>query len=254
LFLYKSKLLIEEPFIRLLDLIFPPSCAGCGKLGVHWCDDCYASVKPITQPVCEKCGLPVKHQAELCNCADTIHSLDYFRAYSIYTPPLSNAIKQLKYERDFAIAKKLAFYLIKLYNEYKIKADLVIPVPLNKNRIRERGFNQASLLAKFFANELQLPYEKQALVRTKNTRSQVGLSRLERLSNVQEAFQANPALIMGKTIIIIDDVSTTGATLEACASTLKNAGAMKVIGLSLARAVSTQNGFSDFEIFPTSVN
>ena len=120
--------------------------------------------------------------------------LDLLRSYAFYKPPLSFAIQQFKYNRDFVLANSLAFYLYKMYNEYKLESNIVIPVPLSNNRLRERGFNQAGLLAKNLANKVGSPYVTQALFRTRKTRSQVGLTRMERLVNVQDAFLANPSL------------------------------------------------------------
>jgi ComF family protein len=180
-------------------------------------------------------------------------NLDLLRSFAFYKPPLSLAIHQFKYNRDFVLANSLAFYLHKMYNEYRLASDIIIPVPLNNKRLRERGFNQAGLLANNLAKKVGLPYVTQALFRTRKTRSQVGLSRFERLANVQDAFSAVPAIVEDKRILIIDDVTTTGATMEACAKALKEAGAKVIVGLSIARALPTSNGFSDHEINPTSV-
>ena len=237
----------------LLDLLFPPNCPGCGLLGLHWCEHCHNKVNKITPPFCEHCGNPQSLQLKRCDCSQTIPHLDLLRSYAFYLPPLSSAIHQFKYNRDFMLANSLAFYLHNMYNEYKLETDIIIPVPLNKKRLRERGFNQAGLLANNLAKKVGLPYVTQALFRTRKTRSQVGLSRLERLANVQDAFSATPAIVEDKRILIIDDVTTTGATMEACAKALKEAGAKVIVGLSIARALPTSNGFSDHEIYPTSV-
>lgn len=239
--------------LTFLDLIFPPTCPACGKLGEHWCEDCQNNVNQLATPICKRCGIPLKTQTTNCNCSEVFTHLDSLRSFAYYEESIRTAIKQFKFNRDFALSKSLAIYLINLYNGYKIEGDTVIPVPLNPNRLRERGFNQAALLAKVFAKEVELPCETQALFRKKNTRSQVGLSRKARLMNVNTAFIANPPLVEGKHIILIDDVSTTGATLEACAKALKFAGAKTVNGLTVARAVKTKAGYSDSESTTTAV-
>ena len=122
---------------------------------------------------------------------------------------------------------------------------MVIPVPLSQKRLHERGYNQSFLLALPFSMMINKPINKQSLRRFKETRSQVGLDRHERFNNVSEAFLADSTVVRGKNIILIDDVSTTGSTLEACASALKIAGARDIVALTLARAVHTHNGFSD---------
>ena len=122
---------------------------------------------------------------------------------------------------------------------------MVIPVPLSQKRQHDRGYNQSFLLALPFSMIINKPLSKQSLHRFKDTKSQVGLDRHERFYNVSEAFTAETSEVNGKNIVLIDDVSTTGSTLEACSSALKIAGAQDIVCLTLARAVHTHKGFSD---------
>jgi ComF family protein len=115
--------------------------------------------------------------------------------------------------------------------------DLVVPVPLGKERIKERGYNQVGLVAMPLALINHWQYKPRALVRTRETRTQVGLSIVERRENVCGAFRGDPALILGSKILLIDDVATTGATLSSCAAALMDAGAKSVYALTLARAL-----------------
>lgn len=238
---------INSFFWKTIDLFFPPHCAGCDLLGYRWCKACDSAVEKINPPFCPKCGSPEPHQ-KLTNehCSDHLPSIDFIRSYAIYEAPLSSAIKKLKYQNDIGIAEILAFYLVELYNDINQDIDFVIPVPLGKNRLKERGYNQASLIAKPLALAIGRPMKTQALFRNKETKSQVGLSREERSRNVSGAFYVNNSNLIGKNILLIDDVTTTGATLEACAKELKNKGVETIVGLTLARAVKTHNGFSDF--------
>ena len=231
---------------KIIDFIFPPQCAGCGEIGERFCKNCSGQVQMITATVCDKCGEPIAnslHDVETCKIQ--LKNIKMIRAFSFYQPPLSSAIKNLKYHQDIGVAEVLANFLVELYNKNKLDIDMVIPVPLSSKRLHERGYNQSFLLALPLSMKIQKPINKQSLRRVIDTQSQVGLDRHERSNNVSGAFFANSELVRGKNILLIDDVSTTGSTLEACASALKLAGANDIVGLTLARAVHTHNGFSD---------
>lgn len=246
---------VENPSLRIplyrsiwkfVDLIFPPHCAGCGVIGERFCSECSQQVQMLEGNICEKCGEPITNfHHNIQDCYDHLKNLKMIRSYSYYQPPLSLAIQKLKYHRDIGIAEVLANYLVELYNKNKVDIDMVIPVPLSQKRLHDRGYNQSFLLALPFSMIINKPLKKQSLRRFKDTSSQVGLDRHERLTNVSNAFIADFDEVGGKNILLIDDVSTTGSTLEACASALKIAGAMDIVGLTLARAVHTHNGFSD---------
>ena len=231
---------------KFIDFIFPPHCAGCGLIGERFCPECSQQVQLFEGNICDKCGEPLTYlQHNIQDCNDHLKNLKMIRSFSFYQPPLSLAIQKLKYHRDIGIAEVLANYLVKLYNKNKMDIDLVIPVPLSQKRLHDRGYNQSFLLALPFSMIINKPINQQSLRRFKDTSSQVGLDRHERLVNVSEAFIADSDIVSGKNILLIDDVSTTGSTLEACAIALKIAGAMDIVGLTLARAVHTSKGFSD---------
>jgi ComF family protein len=143
----------------------------------------------------------------------------------------------LKYRKNLGLGASLALHLENLLQDYQWNINLVAPVPLGKDRYKQRGYNQAALIAKPLALALQLPYNPQILIRTRETRSQVDLSLIERQSNLDGAFQGNNEAVSNKRILIIDDVSTSGSTLDACAQALMKAGADAVFGLTVARAV-----------------
>jgi ComF family protein len=154
----------------------------------------------------------------------------------MFDGPLRAALRRLKYERDIGLGEPLSKHLIELYNQVKWDIDLVVPTPLSAHRAKERGYNQSAALARPFASAIQKSYQPTALRRTRETRSQVGLSALERRKNVEDSFIARRELVVGKTVLIIDDVMTTGSTINACSQALRMAGASSVYGLTLARA------------------
>jgi ComF family protein len=131
--------------------------------------------------------------------------------------------------------------LIKLLNSLDWSIDLVVPVPIGLARLAERGYNQAALLARPVAYALDIPYHSRALVKVKDTPSQVGLNLVERQANVRDAFFAKPGAVAGKSVLIIDDVTTSGSTINECAAVLLQAGSSKVYGLTLAHAAWTDD-------------
>jgi ComF family protein len=143
----------------------------------------------------------------------------------------------MKYKDDIGLGEALSKHLIDLYNDLKWEVDLVAAVPLSRSRLKERGYNQAGLLARPLAYAIQKPYCTGILSRKRETRSQVGLDAHQRQANVKDAFEAVDKLVRGKVILIIDDVTTTGSTIGACSQALNLAGASAVFGMTLTRAV-----------------
>lgn len=220
-----------------LDYIYPPACGGCGKRGKRWCDDCNDASKRITPPLCIRCGRPLSNSAEICDrCKTDPPAFIALRSWAIYCGSIRRAIHQLKYRRDIALGEVLAKGLIDILDSTMWDIDIVAPIPLGKKRHKERGYNQAALLAFPLAIAKGLPYKNNALQRVQETTSQVHLSREERARNVKNAFRADSKIVAGHNIIIVDDVTTTGATMQACALALIDAGANCVYGLTLARA------------------
>jgi ComF family protein len=146
------------------------------------------------------------------------------------------AIHRLKYRRDVLLADTLAEYLAEAWRAYQLPDGWLVPVPLSAERQRERGYNQAGLLAKSLAEQTGQPLLAPALERARHTPSQVSLPAAQRMANLQGAFRADSKRVTGRCIVVVDDVCTTGATLTACAEALQLAGAQEVWGLTLARA------------------
>lgn len=231
-----------------LDWFFPPSCGGCGQMGTRWCSSCQQQVDPIRSGFCSRCGelLPVNggpassaNGLGVCGrCQVQTPSFDALRSYATFDGPLRDAIHRLKYQQDIGLGESLSKHLIELYNQLKWDIDLVVPVPLNVKRMQERGYNQSDLLGRPLAYAIQKPYRTNVLHRNRDTRSQVGLSAAERQQNVHGAFSARTDQVKGRAILVIDDVTTTGSTINACAQALRDAGASAVFGITLARALS----------------
>jgi len=221
-----------------LDILFPHYCVGCGKEGSFICVSCLKSLPHLEFPVCPLCGLP-QSNAGLCrNCQDWKADIDGIRSPFRFDGIIRTAIHQLKYSNLRAIAPSLA----KLLNEYLevnvMDVDLLIAVPLHKKRQRERGYNQSYLLAKELSKLINLPMDETGLVREKYVLPQARTSSVEeRRENVRDVFACRGDAIRSHRILLIDDVTTSGATMNACASVLKSAGAKVVWGLALAREI-----------------
>ena len=220
-----------------LDLIFPPACGGCGKLGVRWCSACQHDLIPIPPPVCDVCGRPLKEPATCKTCINTRPAYYALRSCVVYSEPARPALIKLKYRHEIGLGEALAWNVSSQLDQLGWQADMIIPIPLSKQRLLERGYNQVDLIAHPVARITGWKYQPAALQRVRHTNSQVGLNSAERRKNVQGAFQAVSKLVEGRTILLIDDVTTTGATLDAGSRALVDAGANKVYALTFAKAM-----------------
>ncbi len=219
-----------------LDWVFPPDCPGCGTSGERFCEKCKRSIQPITGPLCPICGEPGKTDSICPDCLSQTPDFDSLRAYAIFDGPIRNALHRLKYRDDICQGDVLSQFLVDVFSRQNWQVDLVTAVPLSKERLRSRGYNQAEQIARPFAVRINKPYYAHAVERILNTKSQIDLSLVERRENVSGAFYANSMVVDLKSVIIIDDVSTTGSTISECARALKEAGAEKVYALTVARA------------------
>jgi ComF family protein len=143
----------------------------------------------------------------------------------------------MKYRRNIGFGESIAMQMADFVGSLHWPTELLIPVPLGKKRLKERGYNQVALVARPLAYQLGLSYEPDALRKARETRSQVGLSVSQRSENVQDAYQADARIVKGKSVLIMDDVATTGSTLSACTAALLSAGAKEVYVLTIARAL-----------------
>lgn len=220
-----------------LDLIYPPSCGGCGQRGIRWCESCQFQTKVLSSPICNRCGRP--HDREgVCNlCISSQPVISSIRSWAIYEDPLRNAIHRLKYHRDISLGEVLSRHLIGSMQYVHWPIDMIVPVPLARSRLVERGYNHAALLAYPLALNTGIDYRPKVLHRVRETKTQVGLSFEQRKHNVAGAFVAESEKVVNKRILLIDDIVTSGATLDACARGLLMAGASDIYGLTLARAL-----------------
>ncbi|HHX63577.1 MAG TPA: ComF family protein [Chloroflexi bacterium] len=225
----------------LLDLVYPPHCVACGQPGAWLCTRCIQKASAYHPPVCPHCGTPVSPSGACHACAGPIPCLAGVRVVGPYRPPLRQAIHALKYEGMRVLAAPLGAMLATAYRTHALTPRLVVPVPLHPARIRQRGYNQALLLARETGRRLDLILHEKALVRRRDTPSQVGLGRSARRANVYGAFSCPATDVAGESLLLIDDVVTTGATLEACALPLLEAGAKAVWALVVARALYRQS-------------
>jgi competence protein ComFC len=221
-----------------LDLLFPRWCIGCGREGDYLCGKCRSSLKTIAPPVCRRCGRPRVEDltSDSCpNCAGWENELDGVRAPFIFAGIVREAIHEFKYNNLRDLAPTLAGLMHLYLKDNPVPGDTLVPVPLHRKRLLERGYNQSALLARELGKQCGLPVVKDCLIRTRYTSSQArsaGVS--ERQHNVTGAFICRDRRLQGKKVILIDDVSTSGATLGTCAGALKAAGAEAVWALVIA--------------------
>ena len=160
------------------------------------------------------------------------------RSWAVFDSPVQNALHTLKYRRNIGLGEAFATQMAAFVRSLGWRAEMLLPVPLGKNRLKERGYNQVALVARPLAYEVGLDYNPDALWKARETRSQVGLTNLQRRENVEGAYQADIRAVKDKSVILMDDVATTGSTMIACTAALLSAGAKEVFAITIARALS----------------
>ena len=230
---------VSNSYSKLLDTTFPARCVTCNKEGSFICSACRQTTRLISDKVCQLCGEPISYGGPLCsNCDREPLEIGGIRSVYYYEGAVKDAITQLKFHNLKSVAPFLANHMFDYMRSHRYDADIIVPVPSHAKRLRERGYNQAELLAKALASLLDLTVDVKALRRKSLVRPQSSSSsREERRTNVADSFVCSGESVSGKRVLLIDDVCTTGYTLEACTRELRSAGAAEVRALTVAREV-----------------
>ena len=228
---------LSKIFNFVLDATVPKRCIGCNVFDTWLCDSCHTTLPLLTEQKCGICKKVITPLGETCpNCQKNAYIDSIVIVSSYDNDLLKRLIHNFKYKFIAELSEPLGLLVAQgLLNSHLLSPDLIIPIPLHKRRLRWRGFNQSELLANSIG--LTIPIDSTSLLRQRYTTSQVKVkSRKKRLNNLKGAFAiSNPEKIKGKYILLVDDIITTGSTINECAKTLKNAGAKKVSAIVLAR-------------------
>jgi ComF family protein len=242
-----------ERFDWVVDWLYPPRCRSCsgridGRDAEYFCSACREHIQLVAHPLCKVCGRPFPDAGgddHTCGvCLDRPPHFVSARAWACYPRedehPLRRVVQKFKYGRKVSLGKPLGQLMARGCEKFlgEVQADLIVPVPLYPKRLRWRGFNQSVLLARQIARAYQIPLDPFVLVRSKETAAQTRLTEEDRRRNVRGAFALNPGRpVKDKSILLVDDVYTSGATVNECSRALKRGGAKEVFVLTLARAV-----------------
>jgi len=222
----------------LLDLVFPPKCINCKAHGFWICQKCFDNIEFINTPICYKCS-KLSQGFKVCYSCQKQSGLKRAIVCTYWQEPIKLFIHYYKYKRLYVLKKKFgALMAAAFFKVCSHKNIVLVPVPLHKYRLWDRGFNQSALLAYEIAKLLDVRVVN-CLVRCKHTRPQFGLSKTMRPINIKGAFRFKNKHfleITGKTVVLVDDIVATGSTLQECARTLKKAGIKDIWSLVLAKA------------------
>jgi ComF family protein len=228
----------------LLDLIFPPRCVNCHRLGSLLCDNCRATIAIPQPPFCARCGRPLlgsraPQQCDLCASGRGPSHLTSLRAATVYDGAIRSAMLAYKFHGVRRLAAPLSGMLAEAYRREGLAADLVTHLPLHSARRRQRGYDQFLLLARETARRLGLPFLPSVVKRVRATEAQTHLQGDQRITNVTQAFALAHAAFVSRIkerrVLLIDEVTATGSPLDATAAALAEADPAAIIGLALSR-------------------
>lgn len=235
---------MHRPFHKFLSFLYPPRCPICENIpprGQFICPSCYTSISFVEQPYCYSCGKPLAaKEQELCfDCSKNPKSFTRGFSLALYDSVTKSSLSSIKYRNR---RQHLNFYVKETIANYgtlfqSLHLDAILPVPIHPKRMKKRGFNQASLFAIALGKQLQIPVYDSVLIRTLNTLPQKTLSPEKRLENLRKAFSLHPELknekLPFKKVLLVDDIYTTGATMEALTGLLKEAGVVEIYIFSI---------------------
>lgn len=236
----------ETMFRNFLALLYPLRCPICDEIpefGESVCPECEKKLVFIKEPFCMKCGKPLEDErAEFCyDCSMKKHVFESGRALFVYQGIIRDSLYRFKYQNKREYAHFYARQTVRRYKGWmtRMGIEAIIPIPLHKRRKQERGYNQAGLYARCLGKELGLPVEENLLVRVRHTTPQKELSENERKNNLKKAFKCRRNVVQFKKILLVDDIFTTGSTMDAAAEVLKNIGIQKVyfVCISIGRGL-----------------
>ena len=226
--------------MQILDWLFPPRCALCDEVIAksYCCETCYEKLQLVVQPYCYCCGKPLHSEVqEYCvDCQKNPKTFTANRALFFYDEKVRASISRFKFHNRRDYARFYAEEGVKRYGDWILKyhPDAIVPVPIHKQKKRERGYNQAALFGKELAERLDIPFWEHALVRNMYTLPQKQLNNVERVKNLEKAFLIGENNVKLKRLLVVDDIYTTGSTLEACSRILSKGGAAQINSLTIA--------------------
>lgn len=230
----------QEMADRFIGLFFPRRCPVCGKItepaGALICSGCVEKLSPVRQPACKRCGKQMESGGEYCyDCSRHPRSFERNFALLNYNDAARTSMAAVKYKNK---REYLDFYSQAICRRFgrqiqRIRPDALVPVPVHRSRLRSRGFNQAQVLAEKVGRQLRIPVYAEGLKRIRKTLPQKELNPSQRFRNLQQAFGPGSLPDSAKTVVLVDDIYTTGSTMEACARVLLSMGVKHVYGLTI---------------------
>lgn len=224
---------------KCLGILYPQTCCFCGKVsGTEICPQCFKKIEYVKEPVCKKCGKPIlNEEKEICDdCERYEHFFEQGKSIWIHKGVVRRSLYQFKYHNRRIYGKTYGKELFRLYGQ-KIKdwgIDVIIPVPLHKKRRRKRGYNQSEIIAHILGKLAHIPVDTKSVRRVRHTKPQKELNHKERRQNVKHAFAVNKQWKVPQNVLIVDDIYTTGNTVDEIAKLIKEKGVQKVFFLTIS--------------------